>query len=83
MGGLRRRALGFFAGVLACLALALAVPLVAGAAGSFSLLGSFVYDDVYGVFDGRAVMAKRIGMATDSSGHQATLVQQDLVSSDG
>lgn len=83
MDGLKRRAIGFVAGTLACLALALAVPLVAGAAGSFSLLGSFVYDDVYGVFDGRAVMAKTIGTATNSSGDQATLVQQDLVSSDG
>ena len=79
MGGSRRKFVGFFAGVLACLALALAVPLVAGAASSLSLLGSFVYEDVYGVFGGNALMAKTVGTVTDEEGYELNLVQEDLV----
>ena len=79
MGGSRRKLVGFFAGVLACLALALAVPLVAGAVSSLSLLGSFVYEDVYGVFGGNALMAKTVGTVTDEEGYELNLVQEDLV----
>ena len=83
MGGLKCRVTGFLAGAVACLALVLAVPLIAGAAGSFALFGNFVYEDVYGVFDGRALMAKKIGTVTDSIGKEVPLVQQDLVSANG
>lgn len=83
MDGLRRRAFGFVAGVLACLALALAIPLVAGAAGSFSLLGSFVYDDVYGAIGDTALMSNRLETVTNSYGNQVDIVQEDLVSSEG
>ena len=83
MDGSRRRLARLLAGAVACLALALAAPLVAGATGSFALFGEFVYEDVYGVFDGHALMAKKVGTVTDSAGEEVPLVQQDLVNAGG
>ena len=83
MGGLRRRTFGLVAGALACVALALAAPLVAGAVGSFALLGNFVYEDVYGVFGDTALMSKTLDTVKDDYGNDVPVVQEDFVGPDG
>ena len=74
---------------LVFLCCALALGLLAGAGspvcawGAATVSGPLVYDSVYGVFNGCAVMAKRVGETTDKFGQTQPVVQQDLVNASG
>ena len=78
-----RVALGALAAAALLAAACVVGPQAVQAANGAIVSSGLVYDDVYGVFGDRAIMAKKVGEVTDENGETQPVVQRDLVKADG